>query len=383
MLSSRCARQTGSARNTLRWIVDANNRSATQAAPWPLMELFQHPSSGSCCNDQLGVLCTVCPLFHCGSRQPVRLPASLLSLLFGRLKHNRLAPWTPPERPAAPMLLAGGGGYRQTVCEVILLDSRSLCWKCGLQDERLLTRCVGDVSGSRRQAGRYSDLFQCHTAFLRQTRTTTTSEVVCSWKITAFVWYGLNVFTSARSAWSPPTSVPPASDTSVRYHRKAAGGGGRHHRPWRPGSRVQTRMVVWSAMSLIQAHMSTNLLDDITRRLIRLEVFPGLLANGSMPVIVFCTPSLPCLAIGYERSAYRRGFGGVGRYLVNRTGHLVFTPPRRQQFPAPDARRLADALPRALGFLSSGGYLQGGFVNGLYQGAQWVDGEVMESAMAL
>ncbi|MOA22988.1 hypothetical protein D3C78_1435860 [compost metagenome] len=66
---------------------------------------------------------------------------------------------------------------------------------------------------------------------------------------------------------------------------------------------LSARMLVWSAMSLIRLTMSPISWDDSPRRLIRLEVSWICSRMLSMPAMVFCTTSLPLLAMATERSA--------------------------------------------------------------------------------
>jgi len=159
----------------------------------------------------------------------------------------------------------------------------------------------------------------------------------------------------------------------VRYHRKAAAGITGHGGLDR---RVQSQNVGLVGDVVDQAHNVTNLLGRFTQTLDPFGGVLDLLANGVHAGDGVLHHLVTLVGDGYRALCYRRGFGGVGRYLVNRHGHLVYRRRGASNFLRLMLGGLGQMHCRALGFLSSGGYLQGGFVNGLYQGAQLVDGEV-------
>src|SRR5690606_23510355 len=79
---------------------------------------------------------------------------------------------------------------------------------------------------------------------------------------------------------------------------------------------------------------------------------------------------------GHGTLRYRRGFAGVGRYLVDRHGHFVDRGRSTSDFLSLVLGSLGQVHGGGLGFLGRGGYLYGGRVDRRYQVAQLVDGVV-------
>src|SRR5690606_37431133 len=79
---------------------------------------------------------------------------------------------------------------------------------------------------------------------------------------------------------------------------------------------------------------------------------------------------------GYRTLRYRGRFGGVGRYLVDGHRHLVDRRGRAGNLLGLVFGCLGQVHGRALGFLGSHGHLGRRVVDGLYQGAELLDGEV-------
>src|SRR5690606_6685311 len=72
----------------------------------------------------------------------------------------------------------------------------------------------------------------------------------------------------------------------------------------------------------------------------------------------------------------RGRFGSVGRYLVNRHRHFIHSGGGAGNFLRLVLGRFGKVHSRGLRFLGSGRHLYRGLVNGLYQAAQLVNGEV-------
>src|SRR5690606_6778579 len=238
----------------------------------------------------------------------------------------------------------------------------------------LLARRVGNVLDQVSEVFRYAlNFFQCHTGVLRQASTLHHLGGGLFHRDNRFVGIGLNGFYQRFDLLGCRGGTFSKALYFVRNHREAPAcftGHGRLDR------RVKSQDVGLVSNVVNQRYDVTNLLGRFTQTLDTFRGFLDLFANR-VHAVDRCLYHLGTLVRDCYRSFRNRGrFGGVGRYLVNRHRHFVHSGGSTGNFLRLVLGRFGKVHSRGLRFLGSRCHLYRGLVNGLYQAAQLVNGEV-------
>src|SRR5690606_31849560 len=266
----------------------------------------------------------------------------------------------------------GGGGTRRGLRGDLLNDVHGV----GNVSSRggLLPGCVGNVLNQRREAlGYLLDLFQGDTGILCQAGAAYHFRSGLLQRDDRLVGIGLNLPDQCPDLPGRRGRSSSKALDFVGNHREASSGVAGH------GSldgRVQCKDVGLVGDVVDQADDVTNLLRRLTKTLDPLGGVLDLLANVVHAGDGVVHHLVALVGDGYRTLRYRRGFGGVRRYLVDRHGHFVDCRRSPGNFLRLMLGRLGQMHGGRLRFLRRTGHLNRSPVDGADEIAQLVVGVV-------